>query len=535
MPSTNVSILNEVLGPVMRGPSSSHTAAAVRIGMMCRGVVNGEVTRVEVVYDPEGSLASVAEDQGNNMGLCGGLQGWDCSDPRLETAQDHLKNTAKIAFKITEEHIEESTHPNTHKIYVNDHQIIALSTGGGAVTLQSIDGVRLDTRGTRYMGLIYTKDPTQILEALTPKVTANNWVNIQVLPGTTRAEGFLPGRRIVMVDSCCSISAEALEGAPGAEHLCVVPLVMPVATPPAIDLPFKTVGEMQKHAEGKQLWELALEYEKARSGLIEDEILEKIDRLVGIYETSIDEGLKGTSHSDRILGPQSTKYRSTMDLGVLDDINKYTSAFMEVKSSFGLIIAAPTAGSCGIVPGCLIATARRLSSPRLEISKALLCCGLIGVFIATRSTFAAEEGGCQAECGAAGSMAAAGLVYLHGGGVRESITAASMTLQSVLGMACDPIANRVEAPCLLRNINTASMAASSTNLALSGFSSVIPYDEVLAAHWEISTNMPRGIRCTGLAGLAAQPSSGAIQKSLGCGSCSCSKGRIEGTIYPEIW
>jgi L-serine dehydratase len=152
---------------------------------------------------------------------------------------------------------------------------------------------------------------------------------------------------------------------------------------------------------------------------------------------------------------------------------------------------------------------------------------LIGVFIATRWTFAAEVGGCQAEGGSAACMAAAALVVLAGGTRDQSIAAASMAFQSMLGLICDPIANRVEAPCLGKNVIAASNALSCANMALAGFDPLIPLDEVIDAAKAVSARMPREHRCTSLGGLAVTPTSLKIEKKLAslkasrCTACSC--------------
>jgi L-serine dehydratase len=200
---------------------------------------------------------------------------------------------------------------------------------------------------------------------------------------------------------------------------------------------------------------------------------------------------------------------------------------MEVKSSMGVIVAAPTAGACAALPGAVIAMAESMDKDDEEMAKAMLAAGMIGVFIATRWTFAAEVGGCQAEGGSAASMAAAALVTLARGTRDQSIAAASMAFQSMLGLICDPIANRVEAPCLGKNVMAASNALSCANMALAGFDPLIPLDEVIEAAKQVSNMMPREHRCTSLGGLAITPTSMEIERKLaalkgkGCGSCAC--------------
>jgi L-serine dehydratase len=163
-----------------------------------------------------------------------------------------------------------------------------------------------------------------------------------------------------------------------------------------------------------------------------------------------------------------------------------------------------------------------------DMAKAMLASGIIGVFIATRWTFAAEVGGCQAEGGSAASMAAAALVGMANGTLAQSVAAASMAFQSMLGLICDPIANRVEAPCLGKNVMAASNALACANMALAGYDQVIPLDEVIEAAQRVAGQMPRELRCTALGGLSITPTSQAIEqrltakKAASCGThCNC--------------
>jgi len=145
----------------------------------------------------------------------------------------------------------------------------------------------------------------------------------------------------------------------------------------------------------------------------------------------------------------------------------------------------------------------------------MLAAGLVGVFIAARSTFAAEVCGCQAECGAGSGMAAAALVTLAGGTTEEALGAASMALQNTLGMICDPVANRVEVPCLGRNVLAASNALACANMALAGYDAVVPLDETIQAMDEVGKSLPHQLRCTALGGLSVTKTSKEIEARLG--------------------
>jgi L-serine dehydratase len=199
---------------------------------------------------------------------------------------------------------------------------------------------------------------------------------------------------------------------------------------------------------------------------------------------------------------------------MLNAIILAVTATMECKSAMGLVVAAPTAGSCGVLPGACLAAADFMGKDEDDAVKALLAAGMIGVFIAEHATFSAEVGGCQAECGSASGMAAAGLVTLAGGTVEQAISAASMALQASFGMVCDPIANRVEAPCLGKNVLAAANALSAANMGLANFDALIPLDEVVAAMDQVGKSLPHELRCTALGGLSLTDTSRAIEDRL---------------------
>ena len=150
-----------------------------------------------------------------------------------------------------------------------------------------------------------------------------------------------------------------------------------------------------------------------------------------------------------------------------------------------------------------------------EIAKVMLAAGMIGVFISKFSTFAAEVAGCQAECGAGSGMAAAALVTLLGGEAETAVAGASMALQNSLGMICDPVANRVEVPCLGKNVMAAGNAVSCANMALAGYDPVIPLDEVIRTMDKVGKSIPCELRCTALGGLSVTATSEKIKEKMG--------------------
>lgn len=513
---TAVSIFNDVIGPVMRGPSSSHCAAALRIGRLARDLMDGEITEVLVEFDRAGSLPTTHESQGSDMGLFGGLLGWEADDERLPGSAAALSG-AGIRLRI--ETVDAGDpHPNTYRLTLKNERetrtLIAISTGGGMIEVLEIDGVPMHLDGGYHETLIWL-----------PKGTPAAFEADEVVRHDAGTTELWQIKHVSFVD-------------PGDLPVILLKRLAPVLPVPSRKdqrLPFTGCTEMLHHDGSRQtpLWRLAVEYERARGHFTEAEVLAKMTDIVRIFRKSVASGIAGTSYEDRVLHHQSGRFAACMnqgrllDGGALNRIILYVTALMEVKSSMGVIVAAPTAGACAALPGAVIAMAESMDLHETEMAKAMLAAGLIGVFIATRWTFAAEVGGCQAEGGAAASMAAAALVTLAGGTRDQAIAAASLAFQSMLGLICDPIANRVEAPCLGKNVMAAANALSCANMALADFDPLIPLDEVIDAAKSVAERMPREHRCTSLGGLAVTPASLEIERKLAalkgtaCGSCGC--------------
>ncbi len=461
-----ISIFNDVIGPVMRGASSSHCAAALRIGRLARDLMGGDIARVLIEFDTNGSLPNTHQSQGSDMGLFGGLLGWDAADERLPLSPTYLRDAGTaVDIRYIDCH---DPHPNTYRLTLSNareqHTMIAISTGGGMIEVLAIDGER---------------------------VSLDGGADVDVAGRTLRQ-------------------------------------VLPVRSVPDALIPFGTCNELLAYDAGREipLWQWAVDYEMARGALSADAVHGMMVDIVRILRKSIAEGVAGTEYHDRMLGHQSGMFAEKMqnggllNAGVLNRTVLYTTALMEVKSSMGVIVAAPTAGACAALPASCIAVAEEMGLSEDDMARAMLAAGLMGVFIAGPWTFAAEVGGCQAEGGSAAAMSAAALVTLAGGTLTQATGAASMALQSMLGLICDPVAARVEIPCLGKNVIAASNAVSCANMALAGFNAMIPFDEVVDAAKRVAERMPREHRCTALGGLATTPTALRLSAELAARTAS---------------
>lgn len=187
---------------------------------------------------------------------------------------------------------------------------------------------------------------------------------------------------------------------------------------------------------------------------------------------------------------------------------------MEVNASMGKVVACPTAGSCGIIPGSLVVKAMELGMEDDVIVDALFSAAAIGYLVSKNATVSGAEGGCQAETGTASAMSAAGLVEMLGGSPEQALSAAAFTIQNILGLVCDPIAGLVECPCQTRNALASSNALISADMALAGLKTTIPFDEVVDAMYRVGKTMPPSLRETALGGLAATDTGKSITKRI---------------------
>jgi len=509
------SIFNDVLGPVMRGPSSSHSAAALRIGRMCRDLMGGEPGKVVVQYDQMDALATTHQSQGSDMGLMGGLLGFEADDERLLDPTKYLEKAGiEIRFEVVESG---KSLANLYMLHLQNEKeecrVEAISSGGGMIELIKLDDHPVSIQGDYHEILVYSRDEL-FLESFGRDLA---WVSDVLLHHGENP--FIEIRSRQQAEMAWFMEVENI---PAVHAVRTLAPVLPVLSGSKRRMPFSSYNQMMQFKREKkyEAWQLALEYEAARGDLSGEQVRALMEDRYRIIRQGLESGLSGTHFKDRIFGPQSLNYKKELEQGslskdeALHKITLYVSALMEVKSSMGTIVAAPTAGSCGTFPGAVLGVADSLGKDKDEIVNALLAGILVGLFISADATFSAEIGGCQAECGAGSGMAASAIVYLLGGSLEQSMSGASMALQNSLGMICDPIAARVEAPCLGKNISSAANALTCANMAMAGYDHLIPLNEVIETMDRVGKSLPRELRCTALGGLAITPAAKEIEERL---------------------
>ncbi|MDI9521602.1 MAG: L-serine ammonia-lyase, iron-sulfur-dependent, subunit alpha [Bacillota bacterium] len=288
---------------------------------------------------------------------------------------------------------------------------------------------------------------------------------------------------------------------------------------------FKNIAELVDTAvsQGIPISEVMIQSEMAQNGKSREDILNEMAESFRVMKAAAQRGLTGvSSHSGmtggdaKLLNDHIKSGRALTDRTFLSALC-YALATNEVNAAMGLICATPTAGSCGVLPGVLLAAQEKLNKTDEDLVKALFCAGAIGFVIANNAMISGAAGGCQAEVGSASAMAAAALVELAGGSPDQSAQAAAIALKNMLGLACDPLAGLVEVPCIKRNAAGASNALAAAEMALAGIKSRVPPDEVIQALYTIGLSLPLALRETAAGGLAATPTGQTWKKMLSQG------------------
>ncbi|MEG0742143.1 MAG: L-serine ammonia-lyase, iron-sulfur-dependent, subunit alpha [Clostridia bacterium] len=259
--------------------------------------------------------------------------------------------------------------------------------------------------------------------------------------------------------------------------------------------------------DGLTLGQAARRWQAEQNAQTEADVNEEMRRRLLVMRESAQAGLSPELRSvSGMVGGQAAKLIAPENAGRFGMLGKacaYALSIAECNACMGKIVAAPTAGSCGILPGALLAVQEEAGFSDDDLLCALFAAAAIGRVIALQATISGAEGGCQAECGAAAGMAAAALVQLYGGTPQQACDACAFALMNMLGLVCDPVHGLVEIPCVYRNAGGVSQAIAAAQLALSGVPSPIPCDEMILAMKDVGDGMPAALRETGEGGCAA--------------------------------
>lgn len=509
-----VSVFNDVLGPVMRGPSSSHTAGSHRIGWMARSLLGEDPVSAVLSFDPDGSYAKTYREQGADLGFAAGLMGWSLTDERFPQALE-IAASSGLSLVFQTAPIPDADHPNTVVIDLTGRKggalrALAQSVGGGLVVFRRVDGWDVELTGKSH-DLLVECEATALprVKTLVPQRRPFEELTVRTSGGS---------RVLVHSRSSVSVGEEIpcrILSLGGVHRVRSVPAVLFVQRGEPL---FSSASEMlaRSKSSGVSLGRLALEYESRLLGLSENEARDEMLRRWAVMAAAVEHGLRASDLKLALLEPSAGRILKADDDrrlalgGAGTRAAGRAMAVLHVSNSGGVVCAAPTGASSGVIPGVLatLVETKKLSFEKIVL--ALFAASAVGLVIARRATFAAEVAGCQVEIGAAGAMAAAAAVEAMGGSAGMALDAAAVSLQNSMGSVCDLVQGRCEIPCHTRNAVAAASALVCADLILGGYVNPIPLDETVDAVYAVGMALPRELRCTSLGGLAVTPSARAL-------------------------
>lgn len=286
---------------------------------------------------------------------------------------------------------------------------------------------------------------------------------------------------------------------------------------------YHNIAELLGLAEERKvpLYKIILENEMLLSEKSEEEIYKQLEERYQVMKASANKALSKPQETvgNLITGlsHQHSEYSNTEDTlcgNYLNKVMAFALSCSEVNAAMGKICAAPTAGSCGILPAVILGVSEKFRLERKEILDGILTASGLGAVIMKNATVSGAEGGCQAECGVAAAIAAAAAVEMRKGTPRMAVNACSLALINVMGLVCDPVAGLVQLPCAQRNASQAVNALLSADLALGGMVCPVPPDEVIEAMYRIGKQLPSELKETALGGLAATPTAKKLEYQI---------------------
>ncbi|MDR2075357.1 MAG: L-serine ammonia-lyase, iron-sulfur-dependent, subunit alpha [Desulfovibrio sp.] len=497
--------LFDSLGPIMTGPSSSHTAGVLRIGRMGRQFAGGDPEAIELRF--YGALAHTYKGHISDSAIVGGLIGLKEDSPELDKAPE-LAAARGIPVSIVP-NPDSETNPNTVDMRLTKGgrtlKVVGISVGGGEIRMSELDGFPLRLFGNEDALLI--EADCELAFGTLKRILGDRLLHILRESVNNR-----------FLYTCVLRLPASPEQARTAAALEGVARVFPLS--PIYDYKLVDAKPLVSSVEdlltlcrerNGAIPEMAIAFEQKRSGLDRAGVLRLAARIWDTMTAAVNAGIRGDNRliAGFMPGDDGAKVLRLVERGgnvsgqTMGTAVARAIATMEYNGCMGCVAAAPTAGACGVMPGALLTVAENLGSGLEEIHQALLAGAMLGVLIAMRAPVSGALGGCQSEIGVASAMTAASLVQLAGGSPEAVAQGTALALKGILGLICDPVAGPVEIPCIKRNAMGVGNALAAADMALAGVRSAIPPDEVIGALVNTQRLLPRELRGTLSGGLAS--------------------------------
>lgn len=589
--------LRDIIGPIMIGPSSSHTAGALRIALMTHDLLDQPPKQLR--FTLYGSFAQTYRGHGTDRALVAGMLGFRTDDLRIRDSFE-IARAQGISFEFKVDTQTKPRHPNTVDIWVRDAagdelSVRGESIGGGAARLTRVDGINVEVTGEYSAAIIYQQDVPGVLGFIATTL-AQAGINIGTSNLNRQSKGGL-AYNVLEVDSPIPEDVQQrLLSDPRVIRIRFIPADTLVANLPP-DPPRFSPEEAQDlfpqldYQDGTAILTHAYSHNEnlGRAFLDREELLlamqgqgmiavrSYLNRAMKVMRKSVSSPLEhrtqtmggliggeahalaqlcatspagdgasttdvasdqqgdapstsaadtastpvtpsqvaaaSTSAADTAQQPNPTLLHQVFG-GVFSKAATYAMAVLETNASMGRIVAAPTAGSAGVLPGVIMALDEVGHFSDTQLQEALANAAAIGYIVTRNATVAGAEGGCQAEMGTASAMAASAATQLLGGSPQQCLAAAAIAITNMLGLVCDPVGGLVEEPCQKRNASAATNALVSAQMALAGIHSTAFFDETVDAMSRVGRSLPFELRETALGGIAT------------CASClnHCKKG-----------
>jgi L-serine dehydratase len=507
-----ITIFNDVLGPVMRGPSSSHTAGAYRIARIALSLLGRPAEWVRCSFDPDGSYAPTYLPLGVDKAFCAGLIGMDMLDPDYDDAIRIASKSITVEFAIKP--LVHADHPNTAKIEFFSRQgsliltLWAKSTGGGVVEIYRLNDWPVSISGKYPEAVIMLPSSESDCDKFHTHIGQSS--SIELVNEFHSSQGDAAQLR-VSAHSRDDLNQLLSQYSPETSWVAE-----PVFFPRHGDSLFESAAGLLEYTKTANcsLGEAGMAYEKEFLGFSDAQITEEMTARYEIMVNSITAGLNPDAVKLAWLKPHAAELKGKLNSLPFGGIHSKAAiaalAVMHTCNSRGIVCAAPTGGSAGVIPAVISVLAEYLKLNEEMINHALFAAGVVGLIMAKRATFAAETAGCQVEIGIAGAMAAAAAVEAVNGSAREALDAAAIALQNTMGSVCDPVGGGCEIPCHTRNAAAAAAAFTNADLIIGGYPNPIPLDDSIDASYAVGKQLPVELRCTARGGLAITPSACAL-------------------------
>lgn len=529
--------IRDVLGPIMIGPSSSHTAGALRIALMTRQMLDSEPVQVE--FKLYGSFSHTYKGHGTDKALVAGMLGLSPDDERIRNSFDLAAETG-LVFNFTPIYDVETRHPNTVDIEVTAEDGTKLSVrgesvGGGAALITSLNGVSVELMGEHHSIVTEQHDVQGVLAHITACLNDLN-INIATVRLFRTKKGHTAYTVIETDEELPANLSQDILRNPNILHVNIIRSERvddeqrdrlesseiatwhghPLPDFDEVDFPDGASLVAYCNRNSLPISDAICIRERAllqRSGLQTDRTSQYLDEVLKVMRAAATNPLVNPRKSmGGLIGGEARRLQESWDAGmglrseVITKAAMYAMAVLETNASMGKIVAASTAGSSGVLPGVLFALQDTHGFSDERLHRALANASAIGYLITRNATVSGAEGGCQAEVGSASAMAASAACELLGGTPEQCLAAASMAIAGLLGLVCDPIAGLVEAPCQKRNATGAVNALVSAQIALAGCSDIVNFDQTVEAMYRVGRALPFELRESALGGLAATPS-----------------------------